>query len=510
MLEPSARCPTVRNRTAGARPLVALLALLCLCWAGVAQAASVLDEAARSLLSRAEPVTWISGERTGSAWKSVIQAPNYQTDRDVGAASVGMGLLAAYEVTANPKYLAAASAAGDFLLAAQVPADSGRWPDYYNPDGPATYGFTSFDDGAPGIADFLWRLYEHTGNARYQSTALTALDWEISKAEAPDGMTCPAECFWHWQDPDNKNIFTGMGEGVAGIAWTFDAFAHRRARLDPARSAQYASYSRGAAAWLEKQMVRVKLPDGSEGAKMPEEPGSNVFDTGYLSGSAGDAFLFYQLYLSTGEVRYRRDGDLLFAWVRAQAVSDRNCAGVTWPIQTSGDGHRLHATGVEEGNAGIGWVAIQAYRLLVTREPALAVKDLELARDAGDWLLSSCASHSYQGGTYWPEDQGRNLVHTSLDNGAPGIGIFLYDLYRVTGAPSYRDGARDAQRWIEAVMFREHNDPYWCEHIRDGVWQLCHEPSWHWGDAGIIDMAARLGGWDLDIPGEEPALELKR
>jgi hypothetical protein len=35
----------------------------------------------------------------GWAWRSSIQAPHYQTDRDVGAASVGEGLLAAYAVT---------------------------------------------------------------------------------------------------------------------------------------------------------------------------------------------------------------------------------------------------------------------------------------------------------------------------------------------------------------------------------------------------------------------------
>ena len=35
----------------------------------------------------------------GWAWRSSIQAPHYQTDRDVGAASIGEGLLAAYAVT---------------------------------------------------------------------------------------------------------------------------------------------------------------------------------------------------------------------------------------------------------------------------------------------------------------------------------------------------------------------------------------------------------------------------
>ncbi len=487
--------------------LVASFAMVLTALSGAANAASLVDETARSLIAGAEPVTWINGHRTGSAWKSVIQAPNYHTDRDVGAAGIGMGLLAAHDVTGNAAYLNAAEAAGDFLVAAQVPAESGRWPDYYNPEGPAAYGFTSFNDGAPGIADFLWRLYERTGNARYEFAALAAMDWELSQAESPKGQSCPPSCFWRWQDPATKQIYTGMGEGVAGIAWAFEVFAERRSKLDPIRSARYAQYAQAGAAWLESQMVHLKLANGEDGAKIPEQPGADVFDTGFLSGTAGDAFLFYRLYSSTGRARYRHDADLLLAWLRSQALSDHSCAGVRWPTQIGGREAKLYATDVEEGDAGIGWVAIQAYRVLLPREAALAVKDLELARAAGDWLLSSCAVRQRDEKANWPEHEGRQLVHTSLDNGAPGIGIFLYDLYRATGAPSYRDGAGDAQRWIGSVEFNNHGDAYWCEHVRDGAWQLCGDPSWGWGASGILDMAARLKGWSLDIPGEEPGFD---
>lgn len=479
------------------------LALVLIACPAAAMGAALVDEAAQGLANRSEPVTWIEGHRTGSAWKSIVQSPHYQTDRDMGAASAGMGFLAAYDTTGNDAYLRAASAAGDFLIAAQVPSEGGRWPDYYDPSGPAPYGFTSFDDGAAGISDFLWRLFERTGDARYQTTALAGMDWVISKAQAPKGKSCPAMCFWHWQDPSGREVYTGMGEGVAGIAWALNEFAQRRAGIDPAGAGRFARYAQSAASWLETQMVRVKLADGQEAAKMPEQPGARVYDTGFLSGSTGDAFLFYQLYLSTGRAQYRRDADLLFAWVRAQAESDSSCRGLKWPIETQGLGRSLYATGFEEGSAGIGWVAIQAYKLLIRREPALAIRDLQLARAAGDWLLSSCAGYQQHEKAYWPEDQGRQPVHTSLDSGAPGIGIFLHDLFEVTGAPAYRDGANDAQRWIESVTFHDHNGAYWCEHNRNGNWHLCGDPSWHWGAAGIIDFAARLNGWPLDIPGEE-------
>ncbi|HEX3430289.1 MAG TPA: hypothetical protein VHT03_05330 [Rhizomicrobium sp.] len=486
------------------------LALLFCAGSGAAVAGSLVDEAAQSLAARAEPVTWIEGHRTGSAWKSVIQTPHYQTDRDVGAASVGMGFLAAYDTTGSEAYLKAANAAGDFLIAAQLPNESGRWPDYYDPSGPAPYGFTSFDDGAAGISDFLWRLFERTGDARYQTTALAGMNWIISRAEAPRGRTCPAMCLWHWQDPAGAQVYTGMGEGVAGIAWTLNAFAQRRAGIDPAGAARFARFAQGAASWLESQMVRVKLPDGQDGAVVAEESGKPVYNTGFMSGAAGDAFLFYQLYASTGRAQYRRDADLLFAWVRAQAESDSSCAGLKWPVAAQGLGHHLYATGFEDGSAGIGWVAIQAYKLLIRREPALAIKDLQLARAAGDWLLSSCAGYQAHEKAYWPEGQGRQIVHTSLDGGAPGIGVFLYDLYGVTGAPAYRNGAADAERWIESVTMHDHDGAYWCEDNRNGNWHLCGDPSWQWGTAGIVDFAARLKGWHLDIPGEETGFDRGR
>src|SRR3954451_12035172 len=82
----------------------------------------------------------------GWAWRSSIQAPHYQTDRDVGAASIGEGLLAAYAVTHDARYRHAAVAAGGFLLGVAEPAGGGvRWPDWADPNGErSTTHFTSF------------------------------------------------------------------------------------------------------------------------------------------------------------------------------------------------------------------------------------------------------------------------------------------------------------------------------------------------------------------------------
>ena len=57
-------------------------------------AMTVVRMAADSLVARHRAMP-----QGGWAWRSAIQAPHHQTDRDVGAASIGEGLLAAYAVT---------------------------------------------------------------------------------------------------------------------------------------------------------------------------------------------------------------------------------------------------------------------------------------------------------------------------------------------------------------------------------------------------------------------------
>lgn len=446
---------------------------------------SLLTGAADALVAAAVP-----GPVGGAAWRSVIQAPHLQTDRDVGAAGIAFGLLAAYDVTSRPAYLQAARRAGDFLLAAQVPAGSGRWPDYVDPGHTAGYAFTSFDDGAAGIADLLWRLWEHTGDQRYRAGALAGMRWLERSAYGVDSRPCPQLCRWTWTDPPGRFgpvTYTGMGEGIAGIVWAFGVFAERTG------DATYLRYAEGGARYLASLVT----PQGA----VPERLGIAGYDTGYLSGAAGDAFCFLRMYRQTSDPHYLTLARRLLAWVRARAVPDRG--GLAWPIEVrtpdGRGGNPQRATGVEEGAAGIAWVELQAYR--VTGDAV----DLRTATAAGAWLLAT-ARHE-RGGLAWPEDSGRPLVHTSLDNGAPGIGVVLDDLGRMTGQARFSRAAAGARTWLAAVAQRGRGGLYWYEHRSRGRWALPAEPSWHWGTAGIIGFLARLDGWRLDVPGEEPGLQ---
>jgi lantibiotic modifying enzyme len=440
---------------------------------------SLLVRSANSLLAR-----HVAGPGGGWAWRSSIQSPHLLTDRDVGAAGVAMGLLAAYQTTHRPAYLEGATQAGDWLLAVAQPTSPGglRWPDWRDPHQISDTHFTSYDDGAAGISDLLWRLGSATGDHRFTQAALAGMRWLASGAEGVRGIRCPHLCRWRYYD-DAADYRTGIGEGTAGVVYAFDLFARRTGER------RYERYALGGARYLE----RLISPAGA----IPEHPGRSGFDTGFLSGSAGDAFAFLCLYRDTGARRWLRDARRLLGWVRRQALPQPE--GIAWPIEIDpheGDDRQI-ATGIEEGAAGIGWVALQAYKL--THERAY----LRMAGSAGDWLFDNTLDE--RGGNSWVEDVHQPLVHTSLDNGAPGIAWFLHDLAAATGNRDYEASARDARTWLQGVARADAAGIYWSEH-RDGrgAWHLAREPSWHWGTAGIVAFLSRLHGWPVDMPGEEP------
>ena len=151
----------------------------------------------------------------------------------------------------------------------------------------STTHFTSFDDGAAGISDYLWRLFEVTRAQRFRTGALEGMRWVIARAEGPD---CPqVSCSWRWtDDPSWRVAYNGVGMGQAGIVLALDAFADRTG--DPT----FRAYARAGAAHL-----RTMTADGAR--PLPRGSEDDTAETGFLSGSAGAAYMFFE--------RYRHDRD---------------------------------------------------------------------------------------------------------------------------------------------------------------------------------------------------------
>jgi hypothetical protein len=352
-----------------------------------------------------------------------------------------------------------------------------RWPDWADPNGErsATH-FTSFDDGAAGISDYLWHLSEVTHEPRFRTGALAGMRWLVAQAE---GRSCPkTACSWRWtDDPDRRVAHYGVGMGQAGIVLTLDEFADRTG--DPT----FRSYARAGAAQLRKLTA-----NGSRPLPLSSDERA-THQTGFLSGSAGAAYMFLE--------RYRRDRDPadlatargLLAWVNDHAVT---AAGRTsWPF--AGHAGAWTSSGFELGVAGVAWVNLQAAR--TTGDPEYR----ELARRAGSWLRY-VAVH----GGGWEELPGdpTSPLHVGLDSGAAGIGWLLDDLARAgIDSASNRAASLEALAALRAEARHDRLGAFWYENRTGMSGRLRAEPSWHWGAAGIAAFAARLAGWSDLAPG---------
>lgn len=444
--------------------------------ASTAQQSPLLGEVGQSLINRSQ------SQLGGWTWQSVIQAPNYQTDRDVGAASIGTALLQMYDASGSSSYLNAAEQAGNWLVATQTSA--GWWPDYDNPgSGAATYGFTSLDDGVAGQASFLFDLYQKSGNAAYQTAALKSLNWLLLVAKAPAGSSCPSQqCYWTWRQTAQGQVYLGLGSGVAGIFYSLDHIAQQTQNIT------YEKYALAAAAYEETQIAS----DGS----VPEAPGGGVAsDTGLYQGGAGVALAFYSLYQHTGDTRWFNDASRIMAWVRSKAIAQ--ASGEAWPISTGTHANKTLSTEIAEGAAGIGWAELQAYKL------THAAIDLQTAQAAGNWLLAVETKQSK--GVAWAaytSGADANDYYTSEDLGTSGIGYFFNDLYLETANTAYNTAAQNASGWLQASSVPDAHGYGWYQHqcLGCGGWLNYAEPSFNWGIAGIGAFGARLSGGSDDMP----------
>ena len=363
------------------------------------------------------------------------------------------------------------------------PAAGGlRWPDWADPDGRRSdTHFTSFDDGAAGISDYLWTLYEVTHEPRFRAGALAGMRWLVAQAE---GRSCPeTACSWRWtDDPARRVAHYGVGMGQAGIVLVLDAFADRTG------DSTFRAYARAGAARLRELTANGTRP-------LPRSSDeSATHETGFLSGSAGAAYMFLE--------RYRRDRDpvdlatarRLLAWVNDQAgrrFGGRRSAGRS--PATPAPGRPRASSSESPGSRGS---TCRPPGRPATR-PTASVR----AR-AGSWLRRVAV----RGGA-WEELPGDpdSPLHVGLDSGAAGIGWVLEDLARAgIDTTANRAAARAALAGLRAEARHDRLGAFWYESRTGAGRRLRAEPSWHWGAAGIAAFAARLAGWSGLTPAGSP------
>lgn len=446
----------------------------------------------------------------GWRFRSAIQAPHYQADRDVGAAGVGMGFLVlADQYPEESEWKQAAQQTAGWLLETAQKDAQGRlyWADYVDGSDRSDSAYTSFDDGTLGISDFLWQLYERTSDETYRQAAQSSLAWTLAQAENVGSANQPVYR-WLWDKSDESSGYhMGMGMGVVGIVHTLAEYYQRLKDTNPALAADCRQHIDGAVRYVQNAQKALGGNDGDARA-LPEtgvigEDGDTNMNAGYLSGSAGAAFMYLKLYRVFGDPAYLQQAEQTLGWLsdeQAGPLVRPEADKVAWKlaIDPQGGNNEQLATGFEEGAAGIGWVYLQAYKVTGNQQY------LATAQQAANWL-ASVAEHTSNGLTWHEYETPRNpITHTNLNNGAAGIGMFFQDLAEVTGNQQYQDLVTQTRSKIESTALRDGKVIYWDDN--DGEDDYSRDPSWHWGTAGIVAFLARTEGSKFNMPGMQSGL----
>jgi lantibiotic biosynthesis protein len=283
--------------------------------------------------------------------------------------------------------------------------------------------------GTAGIAMFLARLHQQTGEPLFESTAEAALEHGLSGI-----ASMPAE------------VKASLWSGVAGLAWTC---------LDAGTALERGS-------WIDRGLALVETVESLN-------PVADAVDV--TTGSAGVIPFLLHVHRRYGRqsslVAAARHGEALLASARQ---SDAGCSWQTMPAMPGYENRDL--TGLSHGTSGI----------------ALAL--FELAKVTGDPRFATAATQAfayeqrYFSGQHnnWPDfrEMQANTPESQWGysvtwcHGAPGIALARLRAWQITGRPEYRAQAEIALRTTAASL---ESSP-----MGMGSWCLCH------GTAGNADV----------------------
>lgn len=215
-----------------------------------------------------------------------------------------------------------------------------------------------------------------------------------------------------------------------------------------------------------------------------DKPGA----AGLYTGAAGQAYVLFRLYESTGEERYLNASRTLFEKILATA-GPREVDGekIMW------DGY----TDIISGAAGIGLY------LLYAQNDFADVRARETAIAAGRWLASvGVKTEDAGGGLKWPVAVDSDRFMPNFAHGTAGVVHFLSALVIFTADDTARAAAFAGGRHLEAIANKDnggrlvrHHEPRDGENAED-LYYL----SWCHGPAGSARAYYTLHQLNLDKP----------
>ena len=361
-----------------------------------------------------------------------------------GVASGGEFFLALYAETRDSVLLEEAVWAGDWLVSnARTDSFGYHWEFTTTPN-----VYTGLAHGAGGVALFLSRLYQQTGNSVYLQTAEGAIRW-MRQFIVPLGESAIG---WERLTTDTAS-YNGWCGGSAGVHFILKKLwevtnnpEYRDLMLATARGlvagAQWACPGGGA----------YDSSTGCPGGAPPlaawayNTPASGSYPVIVCHGVSSMVFVLFDAYALTGDPVFRDTAQAGVRWLRA--IAQNKPQGQRWEhIYGSG----LIESGFLTGAASMGHAFLKMARLdrpakrvsaeRKMRRPTSGDTDyLTEAKAAGDYLLS-IADHprpevarwiTYLDAPQWVLNDPVDFpirYETGWYTGASGIGIFLLDLH---------------------------------------------------------------------------------
>lgn len=278
--------------------------------------------------------------------------PTMANDIVYGWAGIGLTFLYAEKEQLRPDAGELAREVGKILLERQVAVESGmRWP-MFMADTARGFYMPGFSHGTAGVAYFLARLYDHTGDKELLSASVGAAKHLLS-ITTPEGMIRHAE-------PDSaamNRYYVSWCHGPVGTARLYH---------------QLWSITRDST-W-EQAMGRAIRADMICG--IPEQHSAGYWNNvSFCCGDAGVASFYLDMF------RMRHDSSYLdFANKMLDALASKaDTKGAGWQWEQAENRRQpelLQAqTGLMQGAAGIGLVFLRADALRRGRKPVIRLPD---------------------------------------------------------------------------------------------------------------------------------------
>ena len=278
--------------------------------------------------------------------------PEVANDIVYGWSGVGLTFLYAEREQLRPDAGALATEVGRILLERQVGLDGGvRWP-MFMADTARAFFMPNFSHGTAGVAYFLARLYDHTGDKELLTASLNAAKHLLS-ITTPEGMIRHAE-------PDSaamNRYYVSWCHGPVGTARLYHQLWS----------------TTGDSTW-ERALKHAAKADMSCG--MPEQHSAGYWNNvSFCCGDAGVAVFYLDMY------RIHRDSSYLdFANKMLDALaSHADVRGGAWQWEQAENRRQpdllQSQTGLMQGAAGIGLAFLRADALNKGRKPVIRLPD---------------------------------------------------------------------------------------------------------------------------------------